>query len=148
MYARTNFLTYKKRCCIVQCRMSNLTKDIVGNYKTLDDEKEEKIKQIVEEHSSQSELDEEESKHYSKFADEGTEAVKTMTGFFISEFLELYSLVEKNLKVQGRGKKPEIGPLDSFFFTLVMLKHYESWDKFSVTYKVKKLQLYWQLTER
>ena len=118
--------------------MSNLTKDIVGNYKTLDDEKEEKIKQIVEEHSSQSELDEEESKHYSKFADEGTEAVKTMTGFFISEFLELYSLVEKNLKVQGRGKKPEIGPLDSFFFTLVMLKHYESWDKFAVTYGVKK----------
>ena len=61
--------------------MPNLTKDIVGNYKTSDEEKEEMIKQIVEVHSSQSELDEEESKHYSKFAEEGTDAVKTMTVF-------------------------------------------------------------------
>lgn len=41
-------------------------------------------------------------------AQEGSEAVKIMTGFTITEFLELYSLVEKSLKVTG--KKPEIGP--------------------------------------
>jgi len=28
--------------------------------------------------------------------------------------------------------------MDGFFFTLVMLKHYEKWDKFSTTYKVKR----------
>ena len=45
---------------------------------------------------------------YSKFAQEGTEAIKIMTGFLISEFMELYSLVEKSLKVTGRGKKPKL----------------------------------------
>ena len=113
-------------------------KSILENYKKVEKEKEDKIKKSVEEYSSQSETEEEESKHYSKFAQEGTEAIKIMTGFLISEFMELYSLVEKSLKVTGRGKKPEIGPLDSFFFTLVMLKHCESWDKFAVTYGVKK----------
>jgi hypothetical protein len=94
-------------------------------------DKEEKIKKVVEEYSSESEMDEEESVHYEKFTKEGSEAIKVMTGFTISEFMELYSIVEKKLKTRGRGKKPELGPLDSFFFTLVMLKHYESWDKFS-----------------
>ena len=118
--------------------MSGNTKNILENYKTLEKDKEEKIKKVVEEYSSESEMDEEESIHYEKFAKEGSEAVKVMTGFSISEFMEVYSVVEKKLKTRGRGKKPEIGPLDSFFFTLVMLKHYESWDKFSVTYKLKK----------
>ena len=114
------------------------TKNIIDNYKKVEKEKEDKTKKSVEDYSSQSENDEEESKHYTKFSQEGTGAVKIMTGFLISEFLELYSLVEKSLKVTGRGKKPVIGPLDSFFFTLVMLKHYESWDKFAITYGVKK----------
>ena len=61
-----------------------------------------------------------------------------MTGFMISEFMELYSIIENKLKARRLGKKPELRPLDSFFFTLVMLKHYESWETFSVTYKVKK----------
>ena len=117
---------------------SSNTKQILERYQEIEREKQENIQQIVEEHSSQSEAEEEESKNYTKFAEEGTEAIRTMTGFLISEFLEIYSLVEKSLKVQGRGKKPQIGPLDSFFFTLVMLKHYESWDKFATTYGVKK----------
>lgn len=117
--------------------MSN-AQNILENYKRAEKEKEDKIKKVVEEYSSQSETEEEDSKYYSKFAASGTEAVKTMTGFYISEFLELYSHVEKHLKQHGRGKRPEIGPLDSFFFTLVMLKHYETWEKFAVTYGVKK----------
>ena len=60
-------------------------------------------------------MDEEESVHYEKFAKEGSEAIKVMTGFTISEFMELYSIVEKKLKTRGRGKKPELGPLDPFF---------------------------------
>ena len=111
---------------------------LIWRYQEVEREKEENIQQIVEEHSSQSEPEEEESKYYSKFVEEGSEAIRTMTGFLISEFMELYSLVEKSLKVQGRGKKPQIGPLYSFFFTLVMLKHYESWDKFATTYGMKK----------
>ena len=118
--------------------MSENTKVILENYKNLKKDKEEKIKKVVEEYSSESEMDEEESVHYEKFAKEGSEAIKVITGFMISEFMGLYSIVEKKLKTRERGKKLELGPLDSFFFTLVMLKHYESWDKFSVTYKVKK----------
>jgi hypothetical protein len=121
-----------------QSMTSNKTKEILDGYKKSEKDKEEKIKKLIEEYSDQSETEDEESMHYSKFAEEGSEAIKIMTGFTISEFMEIYSVVEKDLKVRGRGKKPEIGPLDSFFFTLVMLKHYESWDKFAVTYKVKR----------
>jgi len=119
--------------------MSSSTKSILDGYKNAKKNKEEKIKKSIEEYSSDSDMEpEEESVHYEKFAQEGSEAIKVMTGFTISEFMELYSIVEKKLKTRKRGKKPEIGPLDSFFFTLVMLKHYESWDKFAVTYKVKR----------
>lgn len=84
------------------------TKEILKNYKNSEKQKEEKVKKLVEEFSSEEEKEEEESVHYSKFSKEGTEAVKVMTGFYISEFLELYSFVEKNLKSKKRGKKPEI----------------------------------------
>ena len=106
--------------------MSSSTKNILKDYKKSEKDKEEKIKKVVEEYSSDSDMEEEESVHYEKFAQEGSEAIKVMTGFTIGEFMELYSVVEKKLKARKRGKKPEIGPLDSFFFTLVMLKHYES----------------------
>ena len=95
--------------------MSENPKTILENYKNLEKDKEENFKKVVEEYSSESEMDEEESIHYEKFATEGSEAIKVMTGFSISEFMELYSLEEKKLKTRGRGKKPEIGPLDSFF---------------------------------
>jgi hypothetical protein len=59
------------------------------NYKNLEKDKEEKIKKVIEEYLSESEMDEEESVHYEKFAKEGSEAIKVMTGFTISEFMEL-----------------------------------------------------------
>ena len=80
--------------------MSGNTKTILENYKSLEKDKEEKIKKIVEKYSSDSEIEEEESVHYEKFAQEGSEAIKVMSGFTISEFMELYSLVEKKLKTE------------------------------------------------
>ena len=62
-------------------------KDILKTYKSSEKKKEEKVKKLVEEFSSEEEKDEEESVHYSKFSEEGTEAVKVMIGFYISEFL-------------------------------------------------------------
>src|SRR5690349_19866183 len=103
--------------------MSN-TKDILNNYEKTVKEKEDRMVKLVEEYTPEEEDEDEESIYYSKFAEEGTDAIKTMTGFYISEFMELYSTVEKILKVRGRGKQPAIGAMDSFFFTLVMLKHY------------------------
>ena len=84
--------------------MSGKAKDILENYKKVDKEKEDKIKKVVEEYSSQSETEEEESKYYAKFAEQGTEAIKTMTGFYISEFLELYSHVENILNNKEEEK--------------------------------------------
>jgi hypothetical protein len=48
------------------------TKTILGNYKNLEKDKEERIKKVVEEYSSESEMDEEESVHYENFAKEAT----------------------------------------------------------------------------
>lgn len=61
-----------------------------------------------------------------------------MTGFVISEFMELFAIVEKSLVHTSRGKKPTLSPLDSFFLTLVMLKHHEKWEKFAITYGIKR----------
>ena len=73
--------------------MSNNTENILENYKKSEKEKEEKIKKVVEEFSSDSDMEEEEIIHYEKFAQEGSEAVKVMTGFTINEFMELFSVV-------------------------------------------------------
>jgi len=62
---------------------STNTKHILEKYKEAEQEKEENIQRTVEEYLTQPEPDEEESKHYTKFAEEGTEAIKTMTGFLI-----------------------------------------------------------------
>src|SRR5579872_5794259 len=106
--------------------------NILERYTALVQEREGRVRDVVESYLSQTEQDEEESKHYSKALEMGPEAIKIMTGFTTSEFMEIYGLVEKSLKASKRGRKPEIGPLDSFFLTLVMLKHYESWDRFAL----------------
>lgn len=119
------------------------TQKILEKYETDKVEQKNKFDDAIKSHIPQDEKDdEEESKIYSKFANRGTEAIKTMTGFLISEFLELYSVVQNNLKARGRGRKPEISTLDSFFLTLVMLKHHEKWDKFALTYEAKKTTAY------
>ena len=84
--------------------MSNNTENILENYKKSEKEKEEKIKKVVEEFSSDSDM-EEESIHYEKFAQEGSEAIKVMTGFTINEFMELFSVVEKKLRQEEEGKR-------------------------------------------
>ena len=106
--------------------------NILEGYLERETERELEIEELVELFSEEESDEEEDSKFYSKFAEEGTDAIKTMTGFYINEFLEFYSVVEKTLKKRGRGKKPTLGPLNSFFFCLVMLKHFEKWDKFAV----------------
>jgi hypothetical protein len=64
--------------------MSGNTKTILGNYKNLEKDKEERIKKVVEEYSSESEMDEEESVHYENFAKEGRDAIKVIKKSFLT----------------------------------------------------------------
>jgi hypothetical protein len=114
---------------------------ILNEYEQHQQQRSDEIDDLVADHLSDDDDDEEESSYFVEFESQGTEAVKTMTGFRTSEFMELYSIVEKKLKSRGRGRAPSISPIDSFFFVLVVLKHYEKWDKMSVTYRVKKTSL-------
>lgn len=125
-----------------QQRNSMQCSQILASTERSNQERERAIRQATSEGESSrgrtNNQDDDESPYYSRFADKGTEAVKTMTGFTIAEFMELYSFVEKALQHKGRGKKPKVRPMDAFFLTLVMLKHYEKWDKFATTYDISR----------
>ena len=64
---------------------------------------------------------------------------KVFTNFTVQEFLVLFSIVEhdfNNYYLMRRGRKPTIGPKDSFFLMLYFFKVY---DKFNIIANVFKI---------
>lgn len=86
----------------------------------------------------------EEGNIFSKFSGK-SEDIKVLTGFFLSEVKELFSVVEESLEQQGRGKKSVLEPIDIFFLLLVLLKHNETFSKMSVDYSVSDTVIETQL---
>ena len=83
-------------------------------------------------------MDEKDESVVSRIEALGNEAFRTMTNFYPHEFRELYAKVEPVLtNRQRRGRQPTFDPVESFFLTLVMLRHYPKWQKFAADWNVK-----------
>ncbi|KAF0708477.1 hypothetical protein AaE_013196, partial [Aphanomyces astaci] len=73
-------------------------------------------------------------------SDLGSDSVRTMTNFTASEFETLWSVVDTVMHsawMEGRGRRSLTSPKDSLFMTLVVLKHFSSWDKHAADFGYK-----------
>ncbi|KAG3116928.1 hypothetical protein PI125_g4200 [Phytophthora idaei] len=62
----------------------------------------------------------------------GDDTLKGMTNFSAPELDALWALVEPAVTIawtQGRGRKPSVSGKDALFITLIVLKHYDTWQK-------------------
>lgn len=69
----------------------------------------------------------------------GDETLKAMTNFSAAEFDSLWALVESAVMMvwtQGRGRKPTVSGKDSFFVTLTVLKHFDTWQKHAIDFNI------------
>lgn len=69
----------------------------------------------------------------------GDETLRAMTNFSSSEFDSLWALVENEVMIiwtLGRGRKPAVAPKDSFFVTLAVLKHFDTWFKHALDFNM------------
>ncbi|ETV64468.1 hypothetical protein H257_18653 [Aphanomyces astaci] len=69
--------------------------------------------------------------------DSGEEGVRVMTNFTRREFDILWRYVEVTLKARwqdGRGSKSTTSPKGALFMTLTVLKHYHTWEKYTMDF--------------
>ncbi|RHY21277.1 hypothetical protein DYB32_009856, partial [Aphanomyces invadans] len=72
--------------------------------------------------------------------DLGSESIRSLTNFTVSEFETLWSFVDDAMNsawLEGRGRRSTTSPKDSFFMALTVLKHYSSWDKHAADFGFK-----------
>ncbi|KAH9078817.1 hypothetical protein Ae201684P_019887 [Aphanomyces euteiches] len=90
----------------------------------------------IEEHGQDSE-----SPVFDDFYTSGGEVtIATLTNFSSLEFNHLWRIVMPHMTASwtlGRGRKPSVLPKDALFATLVVPKHYESWDKHGIDLNIR-----------
>ncbi|KAG3113409.1 hypothetical protein PI124_g7942 [Phytophthora idaei] len=67
----------------------------------------------------------------------GNRVLKALTNFTQTEFGVLWAEVEGALHAvwsMGRGRRSQTSAKDAMFMTLVILKHYDTWDKHAVDF--------------
>ncbi|ETV99643.1 hypothetical protein H310_07712 [Aphanomyces invadans] len=73
-------------------------------------------------------------------SDLGSEGIRTMTNFTVSEFEALWAMVDHALTsawLEGRGRRSPTSPKDAFFMTLIVLKYFCTWDKHAADFGYK-----------
>jgi len=71
------------------------------------------------------------------FVQDTPEKLPGLIGFSADDFLEIYAVVEEDLNKQsGRGRKKKLGHADSFMLVLIMLKHFDNWDRIAQLFNV------------
>ncbi|RHY23026.1 hypothetical protein DYB36_012298 [Aphanomyces astaci] len=71
--------------------------------------------------------------------DSGADGFRTLTSFTPAECETIWGFVETPLCVRwtdGLGRKPMTTPKDVLFMTLVILKHYQTWEKHAVDFSL------------
>ncbi|KAG2843993.1 hypothetical protein PC116_g3920 [Phytophthora cactorum] len=69
----------------------------------------------------------------------GDDTLKGMTNFSAPELDALWALVEPAVTItwtQGRGRKPSVSGKDALFITLIVLKHYDTWQKHATDFNI------------
>ncbi|KAG4062703.1 hypothetical protein PC123_g2404 [Phytophthora cactorum] len=69
----------------------------------------------------------------------GDDTLKGMTNFSAPELDALWALVEPAVTItwtQGRGRKPSVSGKDALFITLIVLKHYDTWQKHETDFNI------------
>ncbi|RLN32645.1 hypothetical protein BBJ28_00000434 [Nothophytophthora sp. Chile5] len=70
----------------------------------------------------------------------GPEGVRVLTNFSLSEFNELFSVVEESLRMalcHGKGRKTKTTPKDALLMALSGLKYYDTWAKHAYDFDIK-----------
>ncbi|KAF0708354.1 hypothetical protein AaE_013251 [Aphanomyces astaci] len=72
--------------------------------------------------------------------DLGSEGIRTLTNFTVTEFETLWSFVDTAMQsawMEGRGRRSPTSPKDAMFMALTVLKHFSSWEKHAADYGFK-----------
>ncbi|ETV88735.1 hypothetical protein H257_00249 [Aphanomyces astaci] len=72
--------------------------------------------------------------------DLGTDGIRALTNFTVSEFEFLWSFVDdaiNNAWMEGRGHRCATSPKEALFMALTVLKHYCTWEKHAVDFGFK-----------
>ncbi|KAF0759481.1 hypothetical protein AaE_003697, partial [Aphanomyces astaci] len=72
--------------------------------------------------------------------DLGTDGIRALTNFTVSEFESLWSFVDdamNNARMEGRGHRCATSPKEALFMALTVLKHYCTWEKHAVDFGFK-----------
>ena len=70
----------------------------------------------------------------------GNRVLKTLINFTLVEFNALWAFVESDVHAawnMGRGRRPQTTAKDAMFMSLVILKHYDTWDKHAIDFGIK-----------
>ncbi|ETW04933.1 hypothetical protein H310_04032 [Aphanomyces invadans] len=74
------------------------------------------------------------------FAQGGNASLTTMMNLTLAEFESIWAIVESTVVPSwtlGRGRKSPTSTKDAFYMTLVVLKHYNPWDKHALDFRMK-----------
>ncbi|RQM30380.1 hypothetical protein B5M09_012747 [Aphanomyces astaci] len=72
--------------------------------------------------------------------DLGSEGIRTLTNFTVTEFETLWSFVDTAMQsawMEGRGRRSPTSTKDAMFMALTVLKHFSSWEKHAADYGFK-----------
>ncbi|ETV66209.1 hypothetical protein H257_17340 [Aphanomyces astaci] len=72
--------------------------------------------------------------------DLGSEGIRTLTNFTVTEFETLWSFVDTAMQsawMEGRDRRSPTSPKDAMFMALTVLKHFSSWEKHTADYGFK-----------
>ncbi|KAF0690236.1 Aste57867_18361 [Aphanomyces stellatus] len=74
------------------------------------------------------------------FSSLGPELLISMTNFTSTEFNILWAICEENVNerwYEGRGRRNACSAKDAMFMLLVVLKHFDTWDKHAIDFRLK-----------
>ncbi|KAF0710544.1 hypothetical protein AaE_012476 [Aphanomyces astaci] len=72
--------------------------------------------------------------------DLGSEGIRSMTNFTVTEFESLWAMVDDAMNtawMEGRGRRSTTSPKDALFMALTVLKHFSTWEKHAADFGYK-----------